>query len=129
MSDAQSSKPIRRRLVGKPFEKGKSGNPGGRPKGLADTIRKLTKDGRELIDLHLEVMRGTLKIKRIDGYGMEIEQLPLHKDRMMAAQWLADRGFGKVPEVTELTLPNQVIDVRFANDFEDQTPETASQTT
>lgn len=59
------------------------GNPGGgRPKGLASLVRERTGDGAELVDFMLDVLRGRKKA-------------PLRL-RMEAAQWLADRGFGKV---------------------------------
>ena len=64
------------------FPKGASGNPGGRPKGFALGIRQATKEGQELIDFMLRVFRGT-------EAGAEIEH------QVMAATWLADRGFGK----------------------------------
>ena len=78
----------------RPFKKGQSGNPGGRPKGLAAHIRKATKDGQELADFMLEVFRN-----------QQGGRIPLPV-RMDAAKWLADRGFGKAVQTTELTGPD-----------------------
>jgi hypothetical protein len=83
------------------WPKGKSGNPGGRPKGLAARVRELTKDGHELVDLMVAIMRGTLTVTLRDRDGKTYEQAPSHRDRMMAAAWLADRGFGKVVDARE----------------------------
>jgi hypothetical protein len=53
---AQSStRAARRRVPGRPFQPGQSGNPGGQPKGLVRSIRQQTKDGRELVALMLKV--------------------------------------------------------------------------
>ena len=68
------------RPVGRPFPKGVSGNPGGRPKGLAKRIRAETRDGEELVEVMLGVLRDKTASRR---------------DTMQAATWLADRGFGK----------------------------------
>ena len=68
---------------GRPWLPGQSGNPGGRPKGLAALVRAQTNDGAELVTFMLAVLRGRKKA-------------PLRL-RMEAAAWLADRGFGRVP--------------------------------
>jgi hypothetical protein len=59
-----------------------SGNPGGRPKGFVQAIRSATGDGRELVDVMLTILRGQVRGVRV-------------RDRIDAATWLADRGFGK----------------------------------
>jgi hypothetical protein len=73
------------RVVGGPFPKGISGNPGGRPRGLTAYVRDNTDGGSEVVGLMVSVMRGDV----IGG------QVPRIRDRMDAATWLADRAFGK----------------------------------
>jgi hypothetical protein len=74
-----------RTVVGRPFRKGVSGNPGGRPKGMSAYIRETTDGGREMVDLMVAVMRG----ETING------MKPKVKDMTDAAAWLSDRGFGR----------------------------------
>jgi hypothetical protein len=68
---------------GRPFPKGVSGNPGGRPKGLARYVRELVgDDGKRIADF----MAGVLD-----------DEVERTETRIQAAMWLADRGFGKAP--------------------------------
>jgi hypothetical protein len=72
----------------RPFPPGQSGNPGGRPRGFATYIRARTEDGQTLVDYVL---------------GVFADQTQDAKLRLEAATWLADRGFGKPIQTTELT--------------------------
>jgi hypothetical protein len=67
-------------MVGRPFPKGKSGNPGGRPKGLAAKAR-------EYADRALEVISEALG-----------DDDP--KVRLAAAKEVLDRGYGKAVAMT-----------------------------
>ena len=69
---------------------GVSGNPGGRPKGLAELVRAETRDGAEVVEFMLRILRGKRQPMRL---------------RMEAAAWLADRGFGKALQQMELSSP------------------------
>jgi hypothetical protein len=91
---------------GRPFPKGVSGNPGGRPKGLVHRIREETGDGAELVAYMLGVFRD--------------EREPT-RTRIEAATWLADRGYGKPtqPQALELLArdPEPLPEIRHENRF------------
>ena len=89
------------KVVGKPFPKGVSGNPGGRPRGLAAYVRESTGNGQEMVDLMTSIMRG----ETIDGAAPRI------RDRMDAASWLADRAFGKPTTQIEATSRSMNVDI------------------
>ena len=82
------------------FVPGQSGNPSGRPKAFRAYIKESTADGTDLIEFVLSVFRG--------DHGEDIRQ------RMDAATWLADRGFGKPVVNNQPELP---VDYAFTIDI------------
>ena len=81
--------PQNRDLSGR-FLKGTSGNPAGRPLGFREQIKESTADGNELVEVVLGVLR---------------DQTASNRERMEAATWLADRGFGKPAAVRDDDVP------------------------
>jgi hypothetical protein len=77
-------------ITGRGFTPGRSGNPGGRPKGLTRRVRELVGDDGTAI---AEFM-----------YSVMADEGSRTADRLEAARWLADRGFGKTPQGMEVAL-------------------------
>jgi hypothetical protein len=83
MSDAQNSDGTAAKVVGRPFAKGTSGNPGGRPKGLSRAARELIgEDGLPIVQL---------------WWSIASDPMRRDADRLEASRLLADRGWGKAP--------------------------------
>ncbi len=80
MSDAGNSAPQQKRVIGRPFQKGQSGNPTGLPAGFGE----LREAARKLTPLALSTL------KRIAGDTDAPEAA-----QVSAAQALLDRGWGK----------------------------------
>lgn len=74
---------------------GQSGNPSGRPAGFARRIRELTRNGEELVEFALKVLRGEISTLDTKGEGVV---LPNFKERIEALKWLSERGWGRAPE-------------------------------
>jgi hypothetical protein len=97
-----------------PWVPGQRGNPRGAAAplvSLAAEIRRQTGSGRELAALYLAIMRGE-PIKCPGTNRKSPKNAPKLKDlwvrptlehRMQAAEWLANRGWGKAKETIELT--------------------------
>ena len=84
------------------FKKGRSGNPGGRPKGLAETVRTLVgQDGRKLVDANMLLAWGSAEDRRV-FFGESVKVQP--KDRQAAIEWLGERGWGKPIQEVNSTL-------------------------
>jgi hypothetical protein len=67
--------------VGRPWPRGVSGNPGGRPKGFAKATRELVgEEGMKLVEFWLSIMEDPMR---------------RDSDRLEASRLLADRGWGK----------------------------------
>jgi hypothetical protein len=77
-------------IAGAGFLPGQSGNPGGRPRGLSRRVRELVGDDGEAIAVYmLSVMR---------------DERARTADRLEAAKWLADRGFGRSVQTLDLDV-------------------------
>lgn len=83
MSVAENSAETAPKVIGRPFEPGRSGNPGGRPKGIARTVReKCGGNPDKLVELMLEIAEDPRAVAR---------------DRIAVMRDLLDRGWGKAP--------------------------------
>jgi hypothetical protein len=80
MSGAQNSDGTAKRVVGRPFPQGVSGNPSGRPRGLSRTTRELVgEDGMALVEL---------------WWSIASDPMQRTSDRLVASRLLANRGWG-----------------------------------
>jgi len=78
------------------FKKGQSGNPGGRPKVVAEV--------RDLAQEHTEEAVSTLATIMMD------EKAP-HAARVAAANSILDRGYGKAPQHLNVTGKNDIAEL------------------
>ncbi len=85
-------------ITGRGFAPGRSGNPGGRPKGLTRRVRELVGDDGTAI---AEFM-----------YSVMADEGARTADRLEAARWLADRGFGKSPQAVSCLEGQEGVDVQ-----------------
>ena len=77
-------------VTGAGFVPGVSGNPGGRPKGLARTVRELVgEDGVLVAEFMVSVMG---------------DERARTRDRLEAGKWLADRAFGRSVQALDVDV-------------------------
>lgn len=82
-----------RGVTGAGFMAGRSGNPGGRPKGLSRRVRELVgDDGHEIAKYMFPVLTDARQRTA---------------DRMEAGKWLADRGFGRAIQGLEVDVAHR----------------------
>lgn len=101
-------------ITGKGFMPGQSGNPAGPAKGLVAVAKALTHDGEDLSRFMWRVYKGmklgekeiTKLYPKPDGTKAEVvvkvKVYPTVDQRMEAAIWLAERGWGKPRQTHEL---------------------------
>ena len=77
-----------RSIVGRPFPKGQSGNPGGRPKALRDIVELAQSHAPDAIETLTTIMRN--------------EEAPAAA-RIGAASAILDRAFGKAPQAVQMS--------------------------
>ena len=75
------------------FKPGQSGNPGGRPKGLAAKVREMV-PADQLAEWYYALWtRDETKLKEL---GVDLKDVTLDQ-RNKAGEWLGERGYGKAP--------------------------------
>jgi hypothetical protein len=94
-NSTENSTTTAKRKVGKPFQKGQSGNPNGRPK-LPDWEFDLRAECRKAAPLAVQTL---LDI-------MQFEQQP--SVRVRAAELILDRGYGKATQTVEMNVKRDI---------------------
>jgi hypothetical protein len=88
-----NSKTTQGGCTGRGFLPGQSGNPGGRPKGLAQMVKEYTGDGEKLVKKMYEFAFGKRRVPVLIQF--------------KALEWLADRGWGKALATYAVEVPDE----------------------
>ena len=86
------------------FQPGQTGNPHGRPKADFALTAQCQKFTPEVVEFMTQVMRGDAvkrTARRLGSKGKKVTTFdtPSFQDRIRAAEWLVDRGWGKAATV------------------------------
>lgn len=101
------------------FQKGVSGNPGGRPKGIERTVRDAIAK-REYTDAQGVVHKG-LDAVMTRLLEMLFDSKTTPRDAVALAREVVDRGFGKAKQFVEVTdATPQAVDGKSADDMTDE---------
>lgn len=94
---SETGSPRHRPQLAPRYRPGQSGNPGGRPRRpFAELIRRATKDGKELAEFYLAILRcERIEVRNPDDTTQTIRRYPTMGERMSAAQWLGAYAFGR----------------------------------
>ena len=94
----------KQRVIGKPFEKGKSGNPKGRPKGSSSIKDHLRRIGDEILE-GSDMSKDEAIMRKV--YKLAFEGQP------WAVQFIADRKEGKPHQSVDITehAPDEVVEI------------------
>jgi hypothetical protein len=87
------------------WQKGQSGNPGGRPREVADIKELCRKFSRKAVDALVECLESSQE-----------------RTRVAAAEALLDRGYGRPVQGLEVSQLPPIINVRFVNDNDHDKP-------
>ncbi len=95
------------------FKRGQSGNPAGRPKkgdALADVIAKVMEQTeRKFAGMPGKVSRRKVLVEMVHRFVSIALYDADHRVALAAAQWLADRGYGKARQSTDINLEGGLI--------------------
>lgn len=111
-SNAENDTPTEGGVTGAGFTTGRSGNPGGRPKGIARLARELVgSDGEAILRFYFAAMAGKMTNPDYDPAQPKSEANPEHvtvseRGRLEAAKLLTERGFGKAPQYAPMDEPD-----------------------